>query len=214
MINISNKNQEIKKTNIKFKSFKINHFSPPPNWWWYARIDKRVKNTNIKNYLKKLAMGKLLYGGDWDKKSIYFNNTDWFIKIQNLKKNLKNVESSLWYCEIIKSIKIKGYYQYKDKKIYNEQETIDFFENKILRLIKSLNKNGFLINKTDLSDIPKILIGRNGELIKSGNGCHRLAIIKIFDVMTEFPVQIVGIHKIFLNNDNLNYDYDRIIEFF
>ena len=30
---------------------------------------------------------------------------------------------------------------------------------------------------------------------KTGNGCHRLVIIQKFEIDTDYPLQIVGIHK-------------------
>ena len=62
-------------------------------------------------------------------------------------------------------------------------------------IIESLKFNGFVIDNHNSEDIPKALIGRNGDLIKTGNGCHRLAIIQEFEIDTDYPLQIVGIHK-------------------
>ena len=30
--------------------FKLKLFSPPPNWWWYSRLEKRIKIKIIKKF--------------------------------------------------------------------------------------------------------------------------------------------------------------------
>jgi len=185
----------IKNKILKINPHLINDYSLPPNWWWFRALDKRIKNIYIKKYLSNLALGKMYYGGNWDLKAKPFDKTHWYLRINDLKDNLNNFEASLWYQLIVKEINLKGYYLHKKIKISNKAETIYFFENYVMNLINSLKDKKFIQDKTD--DVPHILIGRNGELIKSGHGCHRLAIIKVFEVKCEFPIQIIGIHKKF-----------------
>jgi hypothetical protein len=195
--------------NFKKKIFwidpnKLNHFSPPPNWWWYARLEKRIKVNYLKRFIKYLAMGDLLYGGNWDLNPISFAETDWCMKIRNINKNLLNIEDSQWYISIIEEIKRTGFYKHKDIKMSNIDEVKKFFKNYILKIVKSLKQNGYLIQDASSDDLPKALIGRHGELIKSGNGCHRLAIIKYFNIDCLYPVQIVAIHKNFYQKKKFN----------
>ena len=201
---------------LKVNPSLINKYSLPPNWWWYRAIDKRIKNIYIKKYLNNLALGKMYYGGNWDLKSKPFDKTHWYIRVKNLKDNLDNLEASLWYQIIMKEISLNGYYLHKKIKIKNKSETINFLENHVISLVNSLKDRQFIQN--DFNDVPHVMIGRNGELIKSGHGCHRLAIIKAFEIKCEFPIQITGVHKKFklqskkkLNNleDIQNYVIDN-----
>lgn len=180
--------------------FLIKFFSPPPNWWWYARLDRRIKNKNIKLLLKKFAMGKIYYRGNWDRNSILFENSDWIRNIKSFKSNYINYKNSEWFKNIKFEIYKKGFYKHKNFFLKNEKDIISFFEDYLKKLIISLQQKGYLLNE-DSNDIPKVLIGRSGNLIKTGNGCHRLAIIKEFDIICKYPVQIHGIHDKFEIND-------------
>lgn len=191
----------LKKKVIEVNPDTINFYSEPPNWWWYRKLEKRIKNRQVKNYLKKLAMGRTFYAGNWDLDSYKFNETSWYLKIKNLKDNLYRPELSYWYQAIINEINLKGYYFHKEIKITNKKQAESFFLNYMFNLISSLKKKNFIIE--DVNDIPTVLIGRKGELIKSGNGCHRLAILKIFKIQSNFPVRIIGIHKKFSLEKNI-----------
>lgn len=191
---------------LRVNPHKIMFYSEPPNWKWFHFLDKRIKIIFVKDYLKKIALGKMFYGGNWDIKSISFDKTHWYIQIQDLKENISKVECSIWYKLIMEEIQKKGHYFHKKIKIKDKKQAILFFENYVLNLVQSLNDKNFIIENID--DIPTALIGRNGELIKSGHGCHRLAIIKSFNIKCEFPIKIIGIHKEFnLKNANEIYDY-------
>ena len=199
------------KKKINIDPDKINYFSSPPNWWWFSRINNRVSNKYLKTILKNFALDRLFYSGNWDVKAGSFYKTDWYLKINDLKINKDNLSSSLWYKLILQEIDSKGFYVHKKKKIKNKKDAL-FLINYYLELIESLKKKNF-IQQTD-HDIPKVLIGRHGEIIKSGNGCHRLAIIKSFKIRCEFPVEIIGIHKKFQPKlkSNLNNIYDFIVK--
>lgn len=184
-----------KKKIIWVNPFLLKLFSAPPNWWWYARIEKRLKNKIAKKMLEKIAMGKLFYGGDWDLTATLFNESDWIKNIRSLRLNYKNYKKCSWYKLIKSEIYSNGFFKYKNKIIKNDEDLKFFFENYLEEMITSLKMNGFIVSDNHSEDIPKALIGRNGDLIKTGNGCHRLAIIQEFEIKCNYPIQIVGIHK-------------------
>ena len=192
----------------------IKFFSPPPNWWWYARLEKRINNKKIKSFLKKIAMDKMYYKGNWDINSNLFENSDWIKNIKSLKLNYNNYKNSDWFKNIKFEIYKNGFYKHKDFFLKNEKDVTFFFEDYLKNLIISLQKKGYLVNKNS-TDIPKVLIGRDGDLIKTGNGCHRLAIIKEFEIICKYPVQIVGIHDKFEINETYasKLSFKELIEF-
>jgi hypothetical protein len=76
-------------SNLKKKIFwvnphKLNMFSAPPNWWWYSRLDKHLQNKFLKTIIKKFAIDKLYYNGNWDLNATLFANTDWAKNIRSL----------------------------------------------------------------------------------------------------------------------------------
>ena len=178
---------------LRINPHALTYYSAPPNWWWFNPLDQKIKIIFIKKFLKKHALYKSFYGGNWDINATYFDETHWFVRIKDFKKNIKKLDSSLWYKLIMKEINSKGFYIHKKTLIRNEKEVINFFENYLMSLIDSLSKNKFVIENED--DMPQVLIGRNGQLIKSAHGCHRLAIIKLFNIKCDFPIKIIGVHK-------------------
>lgn len=185
----------IKKKIIWVSPISIKLFSVPPNWWWYARLEKRLKNETLKKLIKKIALGKLYYGGDWDLRATLFKNSDWTKNIKSLRLNYKNYKNCQWYNLIKNEIDKKGVYKYKNLSLKSDKDIKYFFEEYMEAIIESLRFKGFVIDDYNSEDIPKALIGRNGDLIKTGNGCHRLAMIQEFDIETDYPIQIVGIHE-------------------
>lgn len=197
---------------LKVKPDFLNYFSEPPNWWWFNQIDKRIKFFFFKNLLRKFALNKKFYGGNWDAKAISFEKTHWFNHINNFKENISKPENSLWYKLIVKEINSRGYYLHKKIKIKNEDDIFNFFENYLIKLINSLKYNQFILENDD--DVPQVLIGRNGKLIKSAHGCHRLAIIKSFNINCDFPIKIIGVHKKFrLNNFKKLNNFDEVLNY-
>ena len=189
-------------SNFKKKIFwvnphKLNMFSAPPNWWWYSRLDKHLQNKFLKTIIKKFAIDKLYYNGNWDLNATLFANTDWSKNIRSLMPDYNNYKFSLWYKSILNCISEHGFYKYKKNLFVTKEEVNFFFENSITKLINSIINDGFIVNDENSIDIPKVLISRNGDLIKSGNGCHRLAIIKKLNLQYKYPVQVIGIHKKF-----------------
>ena len=60
----------------------------------------------------------------------------------------------------------------------------------------------------------KIVEIRDGQLIKSAHGCHRLAIIKSFNTKCDFPVKIIGVHKNSKLKDKKKLDnFDKIYNY-
>lgn len=184
-----------KKTIFWVDPIKLKLFSPPPNWWWYARLEKRIKNERILDLLKKFAMDKLHYGGNWDLFATSFYESDWVKNINSLRLNLDDYKSSNWYQFIKSQIYTKGFYKHKQTLIKNEKELDYLFEKQFIEVIHSVKKRGFIIENKNSLDVPKVLMSRDGNLIKTGNGCHRLAIIQEFAINCSFPIQIIGIHK-------------------
>ena len=195
----------------------INNYSLGPNWWWFSPINKRISNIAIKEYLERIAMGRTYYGGNWDLKSINFKKTHWFLIVDDFKRNINKIDNSIWYKSIMKEINLKGFYFHKKIEIKNQEEVFLFFKNYVISLIESLKEKKFI--KDNNEDIPTVYVSRNGELIKSGHGCHRLAIIKSFEIKCDYPIRIAGIHKKFILNkkfkkDNLEDIYNYIIDNF
>lgn len=171
---------------------KISLYAPPPYWWWYARVCRVVQNKSFSECLLKLLNKRYKYSGNWDKKAVPFLETHWYRIIKNLHANRIKYKNSIWYKSAILQIDKKGFYEYKKQKIYQRKELDVFFENYLLEIFDSIRLHGWIGHN---NEYPKAYIGRDGNLIKTGNGCHRLAIFKVLNTNHLFPIKIVGVHK-------------------
>ena len=145
----------LKKKIIWVSPISIKLFSAPPNWWWYARLEKRLNNEPLKKLIKKIALGKLYYGGDWDLRATLFKNSDWIKNIKSLRINYKNYQNCQWYNLIKNEIDKKGVYKYKNLSLKNDKDIKYFFEEYMEAIIESLKFNGFVIDNHNSEDIPK-----------------------------------------------------------
>ena len=67
-----------------------------------------------------------------------------------------------------------------------------FFEDYLLSMFDSIRLHGWIDHA---HEYPWGYIARDGNLIKTGSGCHRLAIFKVLDTNHLFPLKIAGVHK-------------------
>ena len=68
----------------------------------------------------------------------------------------------------------------------------NLFSECLIPLINSISTHGWDSEITD--EIPTGMIGRDGSIIKSGFGCHRLAIMQSITIESKYPIKIVAIH--------------------
>jgi len=180
---------------IWVKPSEINYFQVPPHWWWYGRIQAYPAPSFIKStskYFYNKLTDNIWHSGSWDIEAKKFTETDWFIFISDLIDNRNNFKSSRWYIHAARLIGSNGVYIYKKKHIRTLPELDIFFYEYMDPLITSLSTYGW---SSEISDeVPTGMIGRNGQIIKSGNGCHRLAILKAIDSKDKYPLRIVSIH--------------------
>jgi len=173
----------------------INYFQLPPHYWWYGRI----QSYPIPVFLKEISDStynrlteNIWYSGSWDLKAEKFREKDWFVLINNLVQNKKDFKKSDWYHHAKKSIYSSGVFIHKKLYIKNLSELDIFFSEYLIPLIDSLSENGWDSKISD--EIPTGMIGRDGSLIKSGYGCHRLAILQSVNNNFKYPMRIVAIH--------------------
>jgi len=192
----------VKENNVLWvKAADINHFQLPPHFFWYGRLASK----KMPRLLKRIAhftyvrlTRNIWRRGNWDVNSKKFNNTDWHILIEDLIKKRNNYKNSIWYKRAKSSVNSLGLYIYKNRRILSEKDLDSFFVDYILKLIDSIDDHGW--NESLSPDLPTGMIGRSGEIIKSGAGCHRLAIMRILNPNMLLPLKIVAIHPYIKKN--------------
>lgn len=151
-------------------------------------VKYRLKDEKI----KKWQFGRIM-DGDWDKKVI---DIDTDIKCSSIydhfSKKTDWSETRLFkelYPERLKKGQVLGCNSIDELKI-RYTEHID-------ELYQDIKKNGFLNHSQRSEEITPIYIyiGRNGEIIYSDDGNHRLIISKVLGIK-EIPVKVRARHKI------------------
>ena len=118
-----------------------------------------------------------------------------YIKVHDLFIHKIDYTKSIWFKEFYDELNNKGKIRHKLIVIRSEAELHDFFNNYALRLINSMLSEGYL--KNDSEGIGNIMIGSNGEIVKSNNGDHRFFTAKIIGLKS-MPFKVNRIHENFL----------------
>lgn len=155
---------------------------------------QNVKLISETGFSRKYS-GKVL-GGDWDLNS-------------KPLKSLKKIVIVFEHIETGKSWKQCGAYENMLELMeahpgadgcYNERDVINRYE-RLTDLIQYLKNGGEFYNSSDFRESGGVFvhIGRDGEIIFGGGGCHRLAISQKLG-LKKIPAQIGVIHIDFLKN--------------
>lgn len=133
----------------------------------------------------------LVTNGDWDKRATPIDN---MMKYRAVQKHFQ--EGMTW-----ERTGIIDYHCQRLAKL--DKESVDGCSNRseyrqwyeeIDQLYNNIKYNGYDENKHSSTNYVAIHIGRGGELLFAGSGCHRLSICKILDV-EEIPVWIRARHE-------------------
>ena len=133
----------------------------------------------------------LIAGGNWDKEASPLKE---MMKYQAIKQRF---EKGLSWEET-------GIIDYHYERLSNsDRDSVDGCSSRseyrqwyseIDRLYNDIRDNGYDLEKHSPTDSIAVHIGRDGELIFAGSGCHRLCICKMLDI-NKIPVWIRARHK-------------------
>ena len=147
--------------------------------------------------LKYLLGRKGVFGGSWDIKSQPFSKREEFQLIDDLNLNLSNFKQSTWYGRGQQIIEQGGVFSHKDQVAHNMQQLDEVFEGYLIELLTSMKREGY--RHRDGADYPEAMIGRDGTLIKTAHGTHRLAAAVVTGAKGLFPVKVIGVHRLWLS---------------
>ena len=182
----------------------INYFQLPPHYWWYSKFQSYPFPgflNKFSDYLYNRLTENIWHSGSWDLRAEKFREKDWFVLIDDLVKNKNDFKKSNWYLFAKESLSSDGVFKYKKYQVASLLELDSFFSEYLIPLINSISTQGWNTEITD--EIPTGMIGRDGSLIKSGFGCHRLAILQSINMNYKYPLRIVSIHPKIHNKSNL-----------
>lgn len=206
----------------KYRQFQHNknYTDPVPQPYEVIWIDP----TDVTHTLSSAAMGWSTYGtyvidGDWDKPIGHSTENIYFFK----GDSPRTFDKYGLYISLIEHFE-KGapwedttYYKYRKKYLEEDVGHRSLYEiedefSKIEELFEKINREGYhtqrdLLSEGDILYSPKnhhpvpeynevnICIGRDGTMMQTGNGRHRLSIAKILNI-DEIPVRVRARHEI------------------
>lgn len=184
------------------------------------KLEKFVKPTNpISRPIKKIA--KLLHPFVLNESAFSnvnnFENCYQFSRIVDLSKHKSDYKKSIWYQNVSADIDKFGKHMHKKICLSSTQNVETFFEEYALDLIHSMETFGY--DEKKARDYGTAIIGKNGEVYKSGSGRHRFSAAKIAGTPS-FPLRIIGVHmqlldaeKVVLSAQNFKTEMRRIVRY-
>ncbi|WP_422175925.1 hypothetical protein [Aestuariivita sp.] len=121
-----------------------------------------------------------------------------FLLIADLNSVLSDFRSSLWYAQGRDAIARGQRFSHKDRVATTLPELDEIFSGYLVPLLETMQRDGYV--QRPGTDLPEAMIGRDGTLIKTAHGTHRLASAKVCGVTQGFPVKVVGVHRIWLDS--------------
>lgn len=170
----------------------VSAYSRPPNRAWH-KIFNVIDHVSASRLVSPLRAQEYLLGGDWEKQTVEFSETDHYKKLHNLFEHRLQYHNSLWYQEAIRAINTNGVFRYKHQQMHDIAAIQAFFQKKCLPLLNTMLASGYQQKPQD--DVPYFMVGAAGQLYKSRKGRHRFAAALVTGVASGFPVRIETIHR-------------------
>jgi len=167
------------------------------------------KNKKERRYKER----HFIWDGDWDIETTTFKNTFRFRLLSDIWRHRENLKQSEYYQEFTEMLKertpYKSYNTYHRGVYLDSEEKIYKFLQIYLIFMKQMQEFGY--DETLTNDPLYVAVTRNGALLKTVKGLHRLAMAQIVG-LDKIPVRIMGIHRIWwdANTKGLKRQKDRI----
>ncbi|MEQ9258495.1 MAG: hypothetical protein RIG84_05310 [Roseovarius sp.] len=175
---------------------KLEQHTLEPNirWFVWAQINlPRAFNRAVTYRLKYLLGRRGVFGGDWDLRSRPFTEREEFRLVRSLWESLPDYRASAWYAKAREEIAQRGAFSHKGHVARTEAELDALFASELAPLLTSMAEHGY--RQREGADLPEAMIGRDGTLIKTSHGTHRLAAAKAVGAAGLFPLHVVGVHR-------------------
>lgn len=147
--------------------------------------------------LKYLLGRKGVFRGNWDLERQPFSKREEFQLIHDLNESLPNFRQSVWYKKGRETIENGSAFVHKNLTASTTKQLDEIFDDYLVKLLVSMKLEGY--HQRVGADVPEGMIGRDGTLIKTAHGTHRLAAAKVVGASGLFPIKVVGVHRLWLS---------------
>jgi len=144
-----------------------------------SKIDKATN----KHFTKHEHWGRIL-GGDWDRDTHYVIDSAKFDSLIDRFQNNKDWEQTSLY------------EKYTNRREMSHEEVISHLEryDRLYSEMQKRYKTSFELPSSEFMEDVSVCISREGQILFSRNGRHRLALAKILE-LDEIPVRVMVRHK-------------------
>lgn len=163
---------------------------------WSAQNLPGAVNRHAVLRLKYLLGRKGVFGGTWDIKSQPFTRRAEYTLIEDLYRSLPEFRQSLWYQQAMETIRRHGVFSHKTEIARDAAQLDALFGGYLVDLLETMRREGY--RQREGADLPEAMIGRDGTLIKTAHGTHRLAAAKVTGATGLFPVRVIGAHRLWI----------------
>lgn len=134
--------------------------------------------------------GLYLIPGQWDKTETLFRDYPTYQYMKELFDNNFDYLKTRRYRELIDKIETGEVIEHKHFKMRSKEDVIEDYFRRYIGIFKSMEEKGYIPNKNNPG---LVAIGRNGELIKTSRGRHRLSIAQLLGIKS-IMVKVEFIH--------------------
>ncbi|ABM63105.1 hypothetical protein [Halorhodospira halophila] len=113
-------------------------------------------------------------------------------RIADLIEKKSNYRESEWYVKLREEVRTRGSARYKFRRMRTEACVDAFFQEHVLPLIMTMERDGYQANPRD--EHGTVLVGEDGCLYKTGGGSHRFYVARLVGV-NRLPVAVIGVHE-------------------
>jgi hypothetical protein len=179
---------------INPQALELHTLEPHLKWVvWSAEHLPRYITHHFVFRLKAFVSRKGVFRGCWDVNSKPFIERDEFRLMKDLHESLPDFRQSIWYKRAAQAISTTGRFSHKGCMAHNLVQLDQVFEGYLIDILASMQKQGY--RQREGADYPQAMIGRDGTLIKTAHGTHRLCAAKVVGAPGLFPVKVVGVHR-------------------
>lgn len=132
-----------------------------------------------------------------------------FRMLQDVWEHREQPEQSRFFREQEEEIQRQGYVRHKRHRVRSRSELQQFIREYFLDMLYSMQRDGYLPDKTShigTGGHGTAFIDARGRLVKSSGADHRFAAAVLAGVDRGFPLEVIGIHRRWLEQNGVAPD--------
>ncbi|TVR66675.1 MAG: hypothetical protein EA427_15760 [Spirochaetaceae bacterium] len=143
----------------------------------------------------RVPFERFVQGGSWDREGFPIQAHRSYRVVNDLYTHRTDFRQSDTYKNARESLRRDGHFQRKKRTASTIEELDTLFQEDLVTLINSMEKNGYEIDRSP--DHCRVMITAQGTLVKTQRGGHRFAAAQLTGV-TSVPVIVFRIHRTWL----------------